>query len=66
MWYCVLTHDLRFVYCGEDRRAAEAAHAEGSFLAEGANYGEALTKAAIGAGQLRSPPRAKPPADHGE
>ena len=56
-WYCVLKDDLRFVYCGRDRKAAEAAHVAGTHLSIGETYGAALTKAAIETAQARPKPR---------
>ena len=56
-WYCVLKYDLRFIYCGQDRQAAETAHVPGTHLSVGATYGEALTKAAIETAQACPKPR---------
>jgi hypothetical protein len=56
-WYCVLKDDLRFVYCGRDRAAAEAAHVPGTHLAVGRTYGDALRQAAIETGQAKRIPQ---------
>ena len=53
--YCVLQLDLRFVYCGQDKQAAEAAHVPGTHLAVGHNYGFALRRAVKEIADAKSP-----------
>jgi hypothetical protein len=58
MWYCVLKDDLRFVYCGQNLKAAMAAYVPGTHLVEAKTYGEALKLAAVEVGQAYHQSRA--------
>ena len=53
MWHCVMTCETyRIVYLGTDAEQAAARHSTSTFLAEATTSGEAVRRAAMGAGDF--------------
>jgi len=53
MWHCVMTCETyRIVYLGTDAEQAATRHSASTFIAEASTSGEAVRRAALGAGKL--------------